>query len=206
MPAIRYPTPVAIFGPISCGLLRSPRKPDPSNDHANNINTFNLSRAPSPPAPSESDSPHAAKHRQISRAMSQYAPHPKPLIPEFSSPSFSPQARFNPKSVTQAIDAARTAPPKPAHDGPLLHVDAKIPKRPELRNGRCPVSKRAITWIRYLSVFLRVLQLFGALGLLVCMLLMRHVENITGWICRVPVASSRALQSLILDGSTRTDG
>ncbi|KAF8535791.1 hypothetical protein BDD12DRAFT_853823 [Trichophaea hybrida] len=115
---------------------------------------------------------------------------PKPLIPEFSSPTFSPTGRFNPKSVTEAAIAARNAPPKPKPSGPLLHLDFRNNtndfKRPALR--KCPVSKIAITWTRYISLVLRLGQLLGAMGILVTMLLMRNVDNFTGWICRIPPA------------------
>ncbi|KAI5844842.1 hypothetical protein BZA05DRAFT_408657 [Tricharina praecox] len=115
----------------------------------------------------------------------------QPLLPEFSDPDFSPTARFNPKAVTQAFQAARNAAPKPAQHGPFINLDASnstLLPRPALREGACPVSKKLITIARYVSIFLRLLQLLGAMGLLVCLLFIREIEFATGWICRVPPA------------------
>jgi len=49
------------------------------------------------------------------------------------------------------------------------------------------VPKKAIKAVRASSIVLRVFQLFGAMGLLVCMLFVRKIDDMTGWICRVPV-------------------
>jgi len=114
----------------------------------------------------------------------------QPLLPEFSSPDFTPTARFNPKAVTQAFEAARDATPKPPQHGPFIDLDSNsaLLPRPSLRDGACPVSKTMITVSRYLSIFLRLLQLLGAMGLLVCLLFIREIEFATGWICRAPPA------------------
>jgi len=49
------------------------------------------------------------------------------------------------------------------------------------------VPKKAIKAVRTSSIVLRVFQLAGAMGLLVCMLFVRKIDEMTGWICRVPV-------------------
>jgi len=115
----------------------------------------------------------------------------QPLLPEFSSSDFTPTTRFNPKSVTQALHAARNAPPRPVQRGPFINLDASnstLLPRPALRDGACPVSKTMITISRYVSIVLRLFQLLGAMGLLVCLLFIRDIEFTTGWICRVPPA------------------
>lgn len=109
----------------------------------------------------------------------------QPYIPEFFSPTFTPTARFNPKRVTEEAEAARNAPPRPVPTGPFFNATA--PARKRAAHSRSPVSKTLVKLARYANLLLRVGQLLGAMGLLVCMLLVRGVDDISGWICRVPV-------------------
>lgn len=125
---------------------------------------------------------------QASQARTSFPP---PLLPEFSSPTFSPYGQYNPKSVTQAAWAARNAPPKPKPSGPLVQMD--VHREPSLRAAaqRCPVSRPAVTWARYSCLVLRLGQLLAAMGILAAMLLMRGVDDLTGWMCRIPVRPHR---------------
>jgi len=113
----------------------------------------------------------------------------RPYLP-YSSPNSDPTAlAFNPKRVTEGA-LARKLPQKPAPSTPYIHLDfhnryGGTPQSP--REDLCPVSKRGITALRYLSIALRIGQLFGAMGLLVCMLLIRKMDDWTGWVCRIPV-------------------
>ena len=116
---------------------------------------------------------------------------PGPLLPEFSSPTFSPHGHYNPKSVTQAAWAARNAPPKPKPSGPLVNMDARWEPPQPATERRCPVSRAAVTWARFSCLALRLGQLLAAMGILAAMLLMRGVDDLTGWMCRIPVRPHR---------------
>lgn len=52
-----------------------------------------------------------------------------------------------------------------------------------------PRTKQAIKWLRRIQVGLRVLELNGAIGLLVLMILFTKVDAITGWVLRIAVSS-----------------
>ncbi|KAH8154999.1 uncharacterized protein LAJ45_00007 [Morchella importuna] len=79
---------------------------------------------------------------------------------------------------------------KPKPMAPYVHLDqstnAKI-ARAERANATT-ISRRALLGVRVLAIALRALQLLGAMGLLLCMMFVRKLDDITGWICRVPPA------------------
>lgn len=71
---------------------------------------------------------------------------------------------------------------------PYVHLDFQHqPIERRQQSAYVKVSKKTIKVVRIGLIILRVLQLFGALGLLVCMLLVRKIDDTTGWICRAPV-------------------
>lgn len=94
---------------------------------------------------------------------------------------------FNPKRFSQQSEAPMIAKPKPM--APYVHLDqstnAKI-ARAEHANATT-ISRRALLGVRVLAIALRALQLLGAMGMLLCMMFVRKLDDITGWICRVPV-------------------
>ncbi|QDS70921.1 hypothetical protein FKW77_006647 [Venturia effusa] len=98
---------------------------------------------------------------------------------------------FNPKAVTQASWAA-PPPPKPKQEGPLIdfnrHPDSYI-VQPYGQLDCIPMSpstKSRIKWTRSIQLALRVLQLFGALCLLVLVVSIKGPSDNEGWILKLP--------------------
>ena len=48
-------------------------------------------------------------------------------------------------------------------------------------------TKQWIVWIRWFQLGLRVLQLNGALGLLILTILITNVNEVTSWVLRITV-------------------
>ncbi|KAI5206390.1 hypothetical protein E4T39_02403 [Aureobasidium subglaciale] len=108
-----------------------------------------------------------------------------------------PCYNFDPKAVTRASYysiASSTSTPKPKQQGPLIdfnrHPDSYMivpsarPNVPPMH----PNTKQRINTARWLQFTLRTLQLLGALGALVCVIMVRGVNNVQGWILRIPPA------------------
>ncbi|KAI5850541.1 hypothetical protein DFP73DRAFT_591406 [Morchella snyderi] len=95
---------------------------------------------------------------------------------------------FNPKRFSQQSEAPMIAKPQPM--APYIHLDqstnAKI-ARAERANATT-ISRRGLLGVRVLAIALRAGQLLGAMGMLLCMMFVRKLDDITGWICRVPPA------------------
>ena len=108
-----------------------------------------------------------------------------------------PCYNFDPKAVTRASYysvASSTSSPKPKQEGPLIdfnrHPDSYIiipsarPNVPPMH----PKTKQRINTARWIQFTLRLLQLIGALGALVCVIIIRGVNDVQGWILRIPVS------------------
>jgi hypothetical protein len=54
-----------------------------------------------------------------------------------------------------------------------------------------PSVKKWIKWMRIIQLVLRCGEILAAAGLLVMMILIRGVEEATGWIMRIVVSASR---------------
>ncbi|KAG0128051.1 hypothetical protein HOY82DRAFT_44367 [Tuber indicum] len=130
----------------------------------------------------------------------------RPYLPfGMSDPETESLRSFNPKRISEA--AARPLPPPPKMTAPYIQLDFQHQSinRTQQR-GYAKVPKKTIKAVRASSIVLRIFQLFGALGLLTCMLFVRKIDEITGWICRVPpaVATFHIVYSIYhLSGSYR---
>lgn len=111
-----------------------------------------------------------------------------------------PSYDFDPKAVSRA-SWSTTVTEKPKQNGPLIdfnkHPDSYmiIPygggdNLPPFPSG----TKKTIVVTRWIQFALRILQLVGALGLLVCVICLRGIANVESWIMRVPVINSPSLQ------------
>lgn len=116
----------------------------------------------------------------------------RPFLP-YSNPSVASVEdlnAFDPKRISRQA----TEPPVPRLQlmAPYVQLDQSITAKIEHahRQNAAPISKRGLLVVRSVAILLRVLQLVGAMGLLVCMLFVRKLEDTTGWICRVPVGAS----------------
>jgi hypothetical protein len=54
-----------------------------------------------------------------------------------------------------------------------------------------PSVKKWIKWMRIVQLVLRCFEIIAACGLLVMMILIRNVDEITGWIMRIVVSVCR---------------
>ncbi|KAI0132349.1 hypothetical protein BJ170DRAFT_592311 [Xylariales sp. AK1849] len=100
-----------------------------------------------------------------------------------------PTKAFDPKAATRA--SWEPKPKKAKHDGPLISFN-RHPDLHEVPTGRTskyqPMSsttKGWIKWTRRVQLGLRCLELVGALGLLVLMILISNVDALTAWIMRI---------------------
>jgi hypothetical protein len=58
-------------------------------------------------------------------------------------------------------------------------------------NAHSPMASRtksAVIWLRRLQLALRVLQLNGAVGILVLMILLDKIEDVAAWVMRTTVS------------------
>jgi hypothetical protein len=99
---------------------------------------------------------------------------------------------FNPKAVTMASHQP-PPPPKKKQDGPLVdfnkHPDSYV-VLPYGKTDAKPMSPSVRVWIksmRWLQLALRVLTLFGAIGVLLCTIFIRGAGTAEGYLTRIPV-------------------
>jgi len=99
---------------------------------------------------------------------------------------------FNPKAVTMA-SRLPPPPPKKKQDGPLIdfnrHPDSYLILPYGNRDVK-PMGKRTKTYVksaRWVQLGLRVLQLLGAVGVLLCGIFIRGAADTEGYIMRIPV-------------------
>lgn len=100
-----------------------------------------------------------------------------------------PASTFDPKAVTRA--SWEPKPQKPKQNGPLIsfnrHPDAHmvLNHRSTTYSPMSPRTKSAIKWIRRVQLFLRVLQLNAAVGILVVFILLDKIDEVKGWVMRI---------------------
>ncbi|KAF4547913.1 Hypothetical protein D9617_34g040930 [Elsinoe fawcettii] len=108
---------------------------------------------------------------------------------------------FNPRAYTQASYAAslEKESPKPKREGPLIdlnrHPDSWMIVTPNPINVEpmSPNTRVKILTCRGIQLLFRILQLVGALGLLVCTICIRGTQDVQGWIMRIPPGYDAAL-------------
>ena len=140
------------------------------------------------------------------------------ITPPYSFTAVSQQDRdptydFDPKAITRASYysiASSASTPAPKQDGPLIdfnrHPDSYIIV-PSARSNLPPMhpnTKQRINTARWLQFSLRLLQLLGALGALVCVIIIRGVNDVQGWILRIPVSRSLYLCIILITNSPTT--
>ena len=133
------------------------------------------------------------------------------ITPTYSFTPVSQQDRdptydFDPKAVTRAsyYSIASSSTPALKQEGPLIdfnrHPDSYIVV-PTARSNLPPMhpnTKQRINTARWLQFSLRLLQLVGALGALVCVIIIRGVNDVQGWILRIPVSMLLPLHVLLV--------
>ncbi|KAF2089579.1 hypothetical protein K490DRAFT_55172 [Saccharata proteae CBS 121410] len=100
---------------------------------------------------------------------------------------------FNPRAVTQASRASAPQ-PAPKQDGPLInfnrHPDSWLilPYEPTEAKPVKNRTKGLIKGTRWTQFGFRVLQLIGAVGMLICVICIHGTQDTEGWILRIPSA------------------
>lgn len=106
-----------------------------------------------------------------------------------------PYKAFNPKAVSQA--SFQQSPPKPARNGPLVefnkHPDSYLilPYGNTNAKPMSPSTRKKVKYTRWAQLILRCLTLLGAIGLMICVICVRHVEETVGWVLRITVRRQR---------------
>ncbi|KAF4636380.1 hypothetical protein G7Y89_g1688 [Cudoniella acicularis] len=96
---------------------------------------------------------------------------------------------FDPKAVTRASQQPKPRRVKP--EGPLVsfnqHPDSYLilPYGKTNSKPMNPSVKKWIKWMRIFQLFLRCLEVLAAGGLLAMMIIIRGVDDVTGWIMRI---------------------
>ncbi|CAG9970629.1 unnamed protein product [Clonostachys byssicola] len=114
-------------------------------------------------------------------------PAQQPYLQGFQGDTYEPT--FDPKAVTRASWEPKPRKPKPK--GPLVsfnrHPDAHMVLQHRSGNYKLmgPRTKKAIRYLRRVQLFLRVLELNGALGILVLMVLLDKIETVTALVMRI---------------------
>lgn len=99
---------------------------------------------------------------------------------------------FNPKAITQA-SYAPPSPPKPKQEGPLINFDRHPDSYIVQPYGKLdctpmsPNTKSRIKWTRGIQLVSRILQLLGALVMLIFVISIKGASDNQGWIIRLPV-------------------
>ena len=107
--------------------------------------------------------------------------------------AIDPYNGFNPKSVTMASNTS-PSPPKPKPEGPLLnfnrHPDSYLilPGRQSEPAPMSPSTKSRVKWTRRIQLYLRAIQLLGAIGILVCVICIRGSTDTQSLVIRIPVS------------------
>lgn len=134
--------------------------------------------------------------------------------PSHQGSHLDPQYDFDPKAVTRASWSTVSS-PRPKPTGPLIdfnrHPDSYV-IIPYGNNQLPPLparTKKTIIVTRWIQFGLRILQLIGALGLLVCVICIRGVDDVQSWILRIPPAwdaciAAYAIFHLFRPASART--
>ncbi|KAF2472893.1 uncharacterized protein BDR25DRAFT_258398 [Lindgomyces ingoldianus] len=97
---------------------------------------------------------------------------------------------FNPKAVTMASREPPTS--KPKQEGPLVnfnrHPDSYLilPYGKTNAKPMSPKHKVAIKVTRWIQLFLRTINLCGAIGMLLCGIFIRGAQDTEGYIMRIP--------------------
>lgn len=106
-----------------------------------------------------------------------------------------PYSDFDPKAVTRAswISAAESTVSKPKKEGPLVdfnrHPDSYMIVPPQIvREPMPPNTKTKVKAVRWVQFGFRLLQLLGAIGVLLCVIFVKNTEKAQGWIMRIPPA------------------
>lgn len=99
---------------------------------------------------------------------------------------------FNPKAVTMA-SRMPPEPPKKKPDGPLIdlnkHPDSYlfVPYGKTNTKPMNPKVKTVIKIVRWIQFALRLCNLIGAVGVLLCGIFIRGAQDTEGYILRIPV-------------------
>ncbi|KAJ9636787.1 hypothetical protein H2199_007781 [Coniosporium tulheliwenetii] len=105
--------------------------------------------------------------------------------------AIDPYNGFNPKAATMASRAPPPR-PRPKQEGPLVNFNRHPDSYLILPYGQTnvkplnPNTKNGIKWTRWVQLAFRILQLVGAIGMLICVICIKGTQDAEGWILRIP--------------------
>lgn len=119
-----------------------------------------------------------------------------------------PYYNFDPKAVSRASYAASfasTPSQRPKQEGPLINFNKHPDSYVIVPYGSCDLepmpanTRKKVVVTRRIQLVLRVLQLVGVLGLLVCVICLKGVDETQSWILRIPVSGVRSDTNIFPD-------
>jgi hypothetical protein len=108
--------------------------------------------------------------------------------------AWDPYNGFNPKAVSQASLVPQPQRQKP--DGPLInfnqHPDRHLirPLPQTVVQPMHPNTKKRVDRARVVQLAFRVLQIVGAIGMLILVICLKGANTTAGWIMRIPVSTT----------------
>ncbi|KAI9789172.1 MAG: hypothetical protein M1816_006305 [Peltula sp. TS41687] len=102
----------------------------------------------------------------------------------------SPCKAYNPKAASQASFHVPVL--KPKHEGPLVDFNKHPDSYLILPYGNLNVrpmsagTRNRVRYARAVLLLLRCVELLGAIGLLVCVICLREIDDVMGWTLRIP--------------------
>lgn len=109
-----------------------------------------------------------------------------------------PYYDFNPRAYTQASLSPKPQ-PRPRKEGPLIdfnkHPDSYmiVPYRPTYVSPMPASTKTQVVVVRWIQFAFRMMQLIGAVGLLVLVICIRGTSDTQGWMIKIPVSNNSTL-------------
>ena len=123
----------------------------------------------------------------------------QPFLYDPPSQNGYPHRHFNPKAASQASFERPT--PRPKHEGPLIdfnkHPDSYVIVPYGNLNAKpmSPRTRKRVSYLRWTQLLFRLLELTGAVGMLVCAICVRQVDDTMGWTLRIPVGSAISMRT-----------
>ena len=117
-----------------------------------------------------------------------------PYLYDAPSRQIGPPPTFNPKAVTMASRAPPSPKKKPKSEGPFInfnqHPDSFL-VLPYGKTNAQPMSEKTKTGVkvvRWIQFTLRLLLLFGAVGVVICAIFIKGAADTEGYIMRIAVS------------------
>lgn len=113
----------------------------------------------------------------------------------YDRPTTYAYSGFNPRAATQAAQQAEYErnKPKAKQDGPLINFNAHpdsymiVPGKNVNHKTMSRHTKKTVKVLRWTQLALRMVELIGAIGLMVCVVCLKGMQSSMSWIIRIAV-------------------